>query len=106
MSNPKRKFIQLLKLKWEVFFVELWKQYQVGSIIETHSDNILLRFRRLIVKGELSPGDISVAFFDIEKGKPVIQNLDLNEDGSMEEGLPMEFFGGNILEGLKLGAGK
>ena len=37
---------------------------------------------------------------------PIVKNLDINEDGSMQPGLPMEFFGADIMEGLKLGARK
>jgi len=79
----------------------------VGSIIETHSSNILLRLRRLIAKGDLSCRDVTVAYFTIddENGDmPVVKNLDINDDGSMEAGLPMEFFGADVVEGLRLGA--
>ena len=85
----------------------LWTQRQVGSIIETHSDNILLRLRRLVAKGELNHEDVSVAFFTFDEknnNMPTVKNLDINEDGSMEAGLPMEFFGADIIEGLQLGA--
>ena len=85
---------------------DLWTQKQVASIIETHSDNILLRLRRLIARGDLSHEDVSVAFFtfDEENNMPTVNNLDINEDGSMEAGLPMEFFGRNVIEGIRLGA--
>ena len=35
---------------------------------------------------------------------PIVKNLDINEDGSMQPGLPMEFFGADIAEGFMLGA--
>ena len=81
----------------------LWNTRKVRSIIETHSDNILLRLRRLIAKGDLKSEDVSVAFFDIDDRKKVtIKNLTIGEDGSMESGLPMEFFHTNIEEALKM----
>ena len=97
-------------------------------MVETHSGNILLRLRNLVAKGELSTSDVSVAFFTMGKGsRPskqsrddmmeelgverrggfpavVVKNLDINPDGSLEKGLPMEFFGADVLEALGMGA--
>ena len=50
--------------------------------------------------------DVSVAFFTFDEennNMPMIKNLDINEDGTMQPGLPMEFFGRNIIEGIRLG---
>ena len=33
----------------------------------------------------------------------VVKNLDINPDGSLEKGLPMEFFGADIQEALDFG---
>ena len=91
------------------FFADLWTNRGVKSIIETHSQNVLLRIRRLIANQSLDYRDVSVAFFtfDEEKeGVPIVKNLDINEDGSMQPGLPMEFFAADIREGLMLGLGK
>ena len=84
----------------------------VPSLIETHSPNILLRLRRLVKKGILSPDDISVAYFTVEEVRGdrrasfpavVVKNLDVNPDGSLTRGLPMEFFGADVLEALEMG---
>ena len=48
----------------------------------------------------------SVAFFDNKEGKPIVSNLNIDADGAMEPGLPMEFFGADIIEGLEIGAGQ
>ena len=106
VEQPEAQLHPTAQLELGSFFAGLWTQRQVGSIIETHSDNILLRLRRLIAKGELNHKDVSVAFFTIdeENDAPTVKNLDINEDGSMEAGLPMEFFGADIIEGLQLGA--
>ena len=106
VEQPEAQLHPTAQLELGSFFADLWKQRKVGSIIETHSDNILLRLRRLIARGDLSHEDVSVAFFtfDEESNGPTVKNLDINEDGSMEAGLPMEFFGADIFEGLQLGA--
>ena len=107
VEQPEAQLHPTAQLELGSYFADLWTQRNVGSIIETHSSNILLRLRRLVARGDLSHKDVSVAFFslDEERGNvPVIKNLDINEDGSMQAGLPMEFFAANIREGLQLGA--
>ena len=109
VEQPEAQLHPTAQLELGSFFADLWTKRQVGSIIETHSDNILLRLRRLIARGDLSQEDVSVAFFTFDEEKrhmPVIKNLDINEDGTMQPGLPMEFFGRNIIEGIRLGARK
>ena len=93
VEQPEAQLHPTAQLEMGSYFADLWNQRKVGSIIETHSDNILLRLRRLIAMGELSHQDFSVAFFTFDDNMPIIKNLDINEDGSMEPGLPMEFFG-------------
>lgn len=107
VEQPESQLHPTAQLELGSYFADLWKQRKVTSIIETHSDNILLRLRRLIAKGKLSHEDVSVAYFTFDeenRNMPIIKNLDINEDGSMEAGLPMEFFGADVIEGLKLGA--
>ena len=50
---------------------------------------------------------MSVAFFDFDtnKGKPIVKNLDIDKDGFITGELPLEFFGANLEEVLKRGAG-
>ncbi len=107
VEQPEAQLHPSAQLDLGSFFADLWNKQQVGAIIETHSDNILLRLRLLIAKGKLAAKEVSVAFFTIDEDNgnlPTIKNLDINEDGSMEPGLPMEFFGANIWDGLELGA--
>ena len=106
VEQPEAQLHPTAQLELGEFFADLWNFSGVESIIETHSANILLRLRRLIARGELSHEDVSIAFFtfDEESKMPTVRNLDINEDGSMQAGLPMEFFGADIIEGLQLGA--
>ena len=106
VEEPEAQLHPTAQLELGSYFADLWKKRKVGSIIETHSGNILLRLRRLIAKGDLKPEDVSVAFFDNEEGKPIVKNLDIDSDGRLQKGLPMEFFGADVLEALDLGAKK
>ena len=106
VEQPEAQLHPTAQLEMGSYFADLWNQRKVGSIVETHSANILLRLRRLIAREELSHQDVSVAFFTFDASKrnmPTIKNLDINEDGSMQAGLPMEFFGADVIEGLQLG---
>ena len=101
IEQPEAQVHPTAQIAMGSFFVDLWKERGVGSIIETHSENILLRIRKHIVKGDISENDVSVAYFE-EGETPTISNLDIKEDGTIP-GLPMEFFGANILEALDMG---
>ena len=109
VEEPEAQLHPTAQLDMGSFYADLWKQRQVGSIIETHSDNILLRLRRLIAEKRLSADDVSVAYFtndEENRNMPTIRNLDIRKDGAMP-GLPMEFFGRNVDEVLEMAiAGK
>ena len=106
VEQPEAQLHPTAQLELGSFFADLWRERSVGSIIETHSSNILLRLRKLVAEKKTKADDISVVFFDIKDGRAIIKNLDINQDGTMEDGLPMEFFGADIIEGLELGAAK
>ncbi len=106
-EQPEAQVHPTAQLELGQFFADLWKEAHVTSIIETHSDSILLRLRRLISKGKLESSDVSVVYFTIndEPQNVTTRNLSIEKDGSMEEGLPMEFFHQNIWEALEIGGG-
>ena len=107
VEQPEAQLHPTAQLELGSFFADLWNRRRVGSIIETHSQNILLRLRRLVANGELNCEDVSIAYFTIDENRgnmPIVKNFDINKDGSLQSGLPMEFFGADIMEGLKLGA--
>jgi predicted ATPase len=112
VEQPEAQLHPTAQLELGTFFAELWNEREVPTIIETHSANIILRLRRLISKGKLAPSDVSLAYFHVtdvpqKRGKPLkavaVKNLDINPDGSLEKGLPMEFFGADIQEALDFG---
>lgn len=108
VEQPEAQVHPTAQLDLGSFLASLWKERKVGSIVETHSNNLLLRLRHLIAKGNghLQPDDVSIAFFDIEEGKATVKNLDIDKDGRIGEGLPMEFFGADVKEGLNLSAAR
>ena len=106
IEQPEAQVHPTAQLDLGSFLASLWNERGVCSITETHSSNLLLRLRRLIAKGELAAKDVSVVFFDTGNKKPSVTSLEINEDGSLQDGLPMEFFHQEILEAMDMGAGK
>ena len=106
-EQPEAQVHPTAQLELGQFFADLWKQRGVASIIETHSDSILLRLRRLISNGDLDASDVSVTYFDVDDKQAVtVRKLRIEEDGSMKPGLPIEFFHANIKEAGKMRAGE
>jgi predicted ATPase len=113
VEQPEAQLHPTAQLELGSFFAELWRQKSVPSIIETHSANVLLRLRRLIKDGRIQPTDVSVAFFAVEKVEGprgakfpavVVKNLDIDKEGKLSQGLPMEFFGADVLEAMEMAA--
>ena len=60
----------------------------------------------MIATGKLQSSDVNVVFLSVNDEKSVsIRNLGIESDGSMEDGLPMEFLHPNIWELLEMGEG-
>ena len=56
------------------------------------------------MKGDISPEDVSIAYFHYDEKMPMVTNLNIKADGTMQEGLPMKFFGADLIEVLDMGA--
>jgi predicted ATPase len=102
VEQPEAQLHPTAQLELGTFFVELWQRFGVPSLVETHSDNLILRLRKLVKKGKLAASDISIAYFTIENQTVTVKNLDILEDGRLGKGLPMEFFGANLVEVLDM----
>jgi hypothetical protein len=54
-------------------------------IIETHSENLLLRLRRRVATGELSPDDVNFVWFDQVGGGTQIKEILIRRDGTVTD---------------------
>ncbi|QSV63123.1 MAG: AAA family ATPase [Dolichospermum sp. DL01] len=102
VEQPEAQIHPTAQLEMGSFFADLWTERGVPSIIETHSENIIIRLRKLIATGQLNSKDVTVAYFSTKDSFVQVKNLDINSDGSFEKGLPMEFFAADILEVLSI----
>lgn len=106
VEQPEAQLHPTAQIEMGSFFAELWRIRGVRSLVETHSSNIILRLRRLVAIGDLTPEDVTIGYVYVRDRTPIIRNLDIDEKGNVEKGLPMEFFGADVLESIKLGAKK
>ena len=106
VEQPESQLHPSAQLELGTFFADLLNKRNVMSLIETHSSQLILRLRRLVANGTLKTEDVSLAYVHVDEGIPRIKNLDIMPNGNLEKGLPMEFFGADVMESLKLGQGK
>ncbi len=81
------------KLVVELFDI-IWKQLSTDKfvLIETHSEHILMRLRRRVAEGKISPSDVAVYFFKKEQGKTWAERVEIDEYGELSESFPPDFF--------------
>ncbi len=105
LEQPEAQLHPTAQLEMGSFFADLWNRRGVPCLIETHSQNIILRLRKSIARQDLNAKDVSIAYFHINENTVSVRNLDIRSDGRLEEGLPMRFFGADVLEALEMEAG-
>ena len=68
------------------FLGYLAKEYNKQFIIETHSDYLIDRIKMDVRdKKHLRPNDISIAYFELEKGGAKIYNINIDEHGNLKK---------------------
>lgn len=83
------------------FLIYLHKKLKVNTIIETHSEHILLRLQRRIAEGEIPPKDIGIYYFELTDKGTQVKKLELNESGQFKE-WPKGFFEDDLADAFKL----
>jgi len=71
-------------------------------LVETHSEHIVLRLRRRIAEGMLSPKQVALYFVHREGGQSHLTRIDLDEMGQPVEEWPRDFWGEDYEEALHL----
>ena len=77
------------------YLEDSYKRY----FIETHSQNFVLRLRRLVAEGKLKPQDLAIFYVDFNENEDVseLKAVNVNKDGSVEW-WPEGVFGETIKE--------
>jgi hypothetical protein len=72
-------------------------------LVETHSEHLILRLRRLVAEGKIPAKDVSLYFVEKESGVSTIRKIPVEADGGIEAGSwPKGFFGDGLRESLAL----
>ena len=80
-------------------FIELAKSDKT-SVIETHSEHMMLRFARRIAEGELSKEDIVLYEFTLDSNGTNVKRTDFDENGNIEK-WPAGFFETDLQETMQ-----
>lgn len=80
------------------FFVDRAKLGRSQWILETHSENLLLRIQKHIRNGDLDPKDVSILYAQHEKSGSTVQELRLDRNGSFIDDWPEGFFEERMIE--------
>ena len=86
-------------------FAERAKAGQGRYLIETHSENFVLRLRRLVAERKLSPSDLMIYFvdFDEESGSSSLNPIEVDEQGSVSN-WPEHIFNESLDEAMAIRA--
>jgi predicted ATPase len=72
-------------------------------IIETHSEHLLLRIRRLIAEEKLSSDDVAIYFVERKDQESSIKEIKLQENGHIKPiDWPKDFFGESLKEAIAM----
>lgn len=74
-----------------------------GVIIETHSEHLLLRLRRLVAQGRMKAEDVSLLYVESSEGKSSVRPIALKSNGHIDnDEWPRGFFEDSLRESLEL----
>ncbi|WP_321417956.1 AAA family ATPase [uncultured Desulfobacter sp.] len=83
------------------FFLDL-RDNQVQSIVETHSEHLVLRLQQHIASGKIKPIDLAVYYiYSVDGNKKAIK-MRINEEGIFTTPWPEGFFPERLIEAKKL----
>lgn len=83
------------------YFLELFNK-GVQSIVETHSEHLILRLQQHVASGKISPDEIKVYYVHASGGKKCIHSLELDPKGAFINEWPEGFFPERLEEAKKL----
>ncbi|MFC2022387.1 DUF3696 domain-containing protein [Chloroflexota bacterium] len=72
-------------------------------VIETHSEHFILRLRRRIAEGKISPDKVGIFYVEKNRGATRIEKLNLQANGHFET-WPAGFFEEGFAEALAIAA--
>jgi AAA ATPase domain/Protein of unknown function (DUF3696) len=97
-----------LNPRLQCVLADLFAQMAISGhrvIVETHSEHLIVRLRRLIAEGKISPDLVSLFFVEKESGASKIREIPIQKNGNIERDVwPTGFFEDGLREALGLAA--
>lgn len=86
------------------YFVRLAKERDITFIVETHSEYLINRLRRLVAEGAVGEDEVSVAHVTNNGRESAVHPIQLREDGQIV-GAPEDFFETYMMDVMQLAMG-
>lgn len=86
------------------YFVRLTRERNITFVVETHSEYLINRLRRLVADGEVAEEDVSVAHVNNSGKEAELHPIKLQADGQII-GAPEDFFETYMMDVMKLAMG-
>lgn len=83
------------------FLIYLMKNREVNTIIETHSEHIILRLQRRIAENKLSTEDVGIYYFEATEKGTKIKKLEIMENGQFKN-WPDGFFEDDLADAFRI----
>ncbi|WP_345707214.1 AAA family ATPase [Kitasatospora paranensis] len=65
-------------------YVDAVQESQVRFLVETHSENFLLRLRRRVAERKLSPDDVKIYFVEQAEGAATLRKIEVDALGNLD----------------------
>jgi predicted ATPase len=83
-------------------FIAMANKHQT-VIVETHSEHLLLRLRRLVAENKIRSEDVAIYFVENDRGNSQIKSIALQENGNIKPiDWPKDFFAESLKEALAM----
>lgn len=69
-------------------FVEICREEKKQMLLTTHSEHVLFRLLTNVARGDLSPEELSVYYFEKENTRTKATKLEVDKEGRLKGGLP------------------
>ena len=104
VSQPETHLHPEVQAQLAEYFARLARERDIRFVVETHSEYLINRLRRLVAEGVMAEEDVSVVYVTNDGDKAAVCPIELRADGQIV-GAPDEFFDTYMMDVMKLALG-
>jgi predicted ATPase len=102
VEQPEIHLHPALQAELGELFIDVAQTGHRQILVETHSEHLVLRVRRRVAEGKLSPEDVAILFVEKQGGESKVRRLGLTERGHFGDTWPPGFFDEAYQESMAL----